>query len=201
MSEDAPSVEQLAPERLAIVVDVWKRTVDVQMHFNDIEMKVRSLYFTILAASFALIGVVQGKWIEVPDVNASISVTLLVVFALIPVSALFYFMDRHWYHRLLQGAVAQSACIESQYSAVLPEIQLGAKISEASPVKLGRLWPLLFFFIRDKRFRNGRMLHSDQKIEVMYKSVMVFALLVFFGYALFNGVKIGDQALFWHWRG
>ena len=44
-----------------MVIDIWKHTVSVQMHFNEMEMKTRNLYFTFLAASIGLIGVVKGK--------------------------------------------------------------------------------------------------------------------------------------------
>jgi hypothetical protein len=37
-----------------------------------------------------------------------------------------------WYHRLLQGAVAQCIAIEERYKDQLPEIQLGTAISKAS---------------------------------------------------------------------
>jgi hypothetical protein len=101
MSEDATSESAAIPtdpSRLVITVDVWKYIVSVQMHFNDMEMKVRNLYFTILAASMGLIGVVQGKKIAFQYIDVTISLSIVIVFAMIPISMLFYFMDRHWYH-------------------------------------------------------------------------------------------------------
>jgi len=183
-------------KRLAITVDVWKYVVSVQMHFNDMEMRIRNLYFTILAASFGLLGVVQGKEIEIAIVGVKISVMLFVVLAIILISMLFYFMDRHWYHRLLQGAVAQAAAIETQYAAVLPEIQLGSKISKASPVEFkGAIWKWIFFFIRDSEFRENSRLHSDQKIEVLYKSVIWVAVAIIIIYGLIGGIQIGKCAV------
>ena len=90
-------------------------------------MKVRNLYFTILAAAMALMGVVQGRRVRIFYPETRISLVLFVIVALIPITWLFYFIDRHWYHRLLQGAVAQSVEIESKYETALPEIQLGSK--------------------------------------------------------------------------
>lgn len=183
-------------KQLAITVDVWKYIVSVQMHFNDMEMRIRNLYFTILAASFGLLGVVQGKEIEITVVSVQVSVMLFVVLALIPISMLFYFMDRHWYHRLLQGAVAQAIVIETAYAAALPEIQLGSQISKASPVEFkGAVWKWIFFFIRDSRFRKGSRLHSDQKIEVLYKSVIWAAFVIIIIYGLIGGIQIGKCAV------
>ena len=150
MSQSAPQNSPPSPlhdsERLKIVVDVWKHIVSVQMHFNDIEMKIRNLYFTILAAAIGAVGFVQGKQIEIPDLNVKISLAMLVLFAVVPISALFYLIDRHWYHRLLKASVEQAGEIEKKYAVELPEIQLGSKISVASPVKFSNpLWKWVFF--------------------------------------------------------
>ena len=108
---------------------------------------------------------------------------------------LFYFLDRHWYHRLLQGAVAQCIEIENRYLTELPEIQLGQKISKASPVRFDGVWKYVFYFIKDPRFTNGSMLHSDQKIEVLYKTVLWVALIGSFVYAVISGIEFKQRAL------
>lgn len=183
-------------ERLALVVDVWKYIVSVQMHFNDMEMKVRNLYFTIVAAAMGLIGVLAGKRIDILWPGVTISLSLVVILAIIPISLLFYFMDRHWYHRFLLGAVDQCVEIEKQYSAYLPEIQLGSKISKISPVKFpGRLWKILFFFVQDERFRKCSNIHSDAKIEIIYKSVSWGCVAIFVVYAPTGGILIGKDPL------
>ena len=185
--QDAPDDDK----RLAITVDVWKYIVSVQMHFNDMEMRIRNLYFTILAASFGLLGVVQGKEVEIITPRVHASVMLFVMLAIILISMLFYFMDRHWYHRLLQGAVAQAIEIEQKFSAQLPEIQLGSKISRASPVDFkSTIWKWVFFFIRDCRFRKHSRLHSDQKIEVLYKSVVWVCIAIIIVYGAVGGIQI-----------
>jgi hypothetical protein len=181
---------------LVRVVDVWKYIVSVQMHFNDMEMKIRNLYFTILAAAMGLIGIVQGKRIHIEVPEVSISVSLIVIIVLIPVSMLFYFMDRHWYHRLLQGAVAQCIKIESKYASYLPEIQLGSQISEASPVEFpGTIWKVVFRFVGDKRFWSDGNIHSDAKIEILYKSVIWGCVSIFVIYGFAAGVRFRDSSL------
>jgi hypothetical protein len=181
--------------RLARAIDVWKHVVSVQMHFNDMGMKIRTLYFTIIAAAMGLIGVVQGKQIDIESLGIKIHVALVVILALVPISMLFYFLDRHWYHRLLQGAVAQCIEIENAYAAELPEIQLGQQISKASPVHFDGVWKHIFFFITDDRFTNKSMLHSDQKLEVLYKAVMWAALIGSIIYAVISGIEFRQRAL------
>lgn len=185
--------------RLAIAVDVWKNVVSVQMHFNDMEMKVRNLYFTILAAAVGAVGVVQGKWVPIPYLELNLSLAMLVLCAVIPVSWLFYFIDRHWYHRFLLAAVLQGGAIEDMYKDALPKLQLGRKISTSSPVKFKHpIWKWLFFFIRDKRFRQDSNIHSDQKIELLYKSVYWGVGCFVIIYALIRGVDFrGHPLLFW----
>jgi len=180
-------------ERLKLVVDVWKHTVSVQMHFNDMEMKVRNLYFTILAASIGLIGAVQGKRIEIPDFDLKVSLSIVVIAAVVPISALFYFIDRHWYHRLLKGAVNQCMEIEKKYEQELPEIQLGSKISAESRVHFPCwIYKVMFLFVRDKRFRQDSWLHSDHKIEVLYKPVMLAAVFIVVIYGGFVSIRVHD---------
>lgn len=44
-------------EKLKLKVDVWKTVIDVQKHFNDLEMKVRNFGILILSAFIGAIGV------------------------------------------------------------------------------------------------------------------------------------------------
>lgn len=158
-------------------------------------MKIRTLYFTIIAAAMGLIGVVQGKQIDIESLSIEIHVALVVILALVPISMLFYFLDRHWYHRLLQGAVAQCIIVENKYAAELPEIQLGQQISKASSVRFDGVWKYLLFFIKDIRFASNSMLHSDQKIEVLYKTVIWTAIFGSIIYALISGIEFRQRAL------
>ena len=178
--------------RLALVADVWKYAVGVQMHFNDMGMKIRNLYFTILAAAIGLIGAVQGKKIDNVFPSVSIHLVLVIIVTVIPISMLFYFLDRHWYHRLLMGAVIHCGRIEDRYKTVLPELRLGAAISKESPVLFDGVWPYLFWFVTEKRYRDPKvpkkpMLHSDGKLEVLYKSVIWIAVIASLAYIFLGG--------------
>jgi len=191
------SAAEKDPIHLALVVDIWKYSVGVQMHFNDMGMKVRNLYFTIMAAAIGLIGVLQGKTIQIPTPPLSIHLPLFVLVAVIPISMLFYFLDAHWYHRLLLGAVKQCAAIEKRYGEVLPEIQLGIAISRESPVKFEGIWRKIFWFIRDSRFRDKSKsnIHSDAKLEVLYKTVIWTVIIVAIPYIAISAVRYNNQSL------
>ncbi len=197
-STDTQTESKVDKDHLALVVDVWKYSVGVQMHFNDMGMKIRNLYFTILAAAMGLIGVVQGKHIEINYPIISVHLSFFVLVAIIPVSMLFYFLDAHWYHRLLIGAVKQCSAIENKYRDVLPEIQLGAAISKESPVKFDGQWRWLLWFVGDKRFRDktNSNLHSDAKIEVLYKSVIWGVVGILVLYILFGAIEFERCTIF-----
>jgi len=48
-------------DRQKLTVEIWKTIVGVQQHFNDISMRIRSMFVTILLALFAAIGFLVDK--------------------------------------------------------------------------------------------------------------------------------------------
>jgi hypothetical protein len=82
----------------------------------------------------------------------------------------FYFMDRWWYHRLLQGAVKHAEAIEADMASQLPYggyMALGSAIRDSSPFKV-----------------FGRVaVHSDRKIDAFYGLVgLVLILIMLFAF-------------------
>jgi phosphoglycolate phosphatase-like HAD superfamily hydrolase len=154
-------------DRLQQAVEAWKKTVDVQQHFNDLELRIRNYAITILAAIFtaAAFTIASGHRLTVFGLDMPLGSALLIV-GLVPWGA-FYFMDRHWYHRLLLGAVSHAEFIESRINRALPELALTRAISKGSPSKFLR-WQI----------------HSPKKIAIFYFLGAVFiviaALAVFF---------------------
>jgi hypothetical protein len=48
------------------VIEIWKTVVEVQQHFNDIEMKIRGLFVTIVVAIVAAQGFLIEKRFSFP---------------------------------------------------------------------------------------------------------------------------------------
>ena len=107
-------------------LEVWKATIEVQKHFNDIGIRIRSIAVTVLAAFLAVAGYAFKE-----DNKALAGVILL---ASLACWISFYLMDRAWYHRLLQAAVSHGERIEAGLMATIPNIDLTTRISAASPV-------------------------------------------------------------------
>src|SRR4051812_33388913 len=102
-------------ERAKQILEVWKIVVGVQQHFNDISMRIRSMFVTIILALFASIGFLWDKQLNLEIGNLNIKIaTILPLFGLFA-SMLVYFIDRYWYHRLLVGAVNHAIEIEKKY--------------------------------------------------------------------------------------
>ena len=83
------------------IVEIWKKVVDVQMHFNDIEMRIRNFALSVVLAVFAAYGFLLNH-----DASVSVGVVKIYLYAVVPLMGsiavyLFFFMDFYWYHRLL----------------------------------------------------------------------------------------------------
>lgn len=153
-------------ERAKLYVDVWKQTVEVQKHFNDLEWRIRGLALT--AATFALgasaIAARDGTTI------GGISLGAVVLLAGVLLWHAFYFADRYWYHPLLMASVRHGEQLESELRMVLPQVGLTHDITAGSPSNPPLLW----------RWRK-KQLHSSDKLLYFYVvggAVLVLAALL-----------------------
>lgn len=134
-------------------VEIWKKIVDVQQHFNDLELRIRNFAIIVTGAFLGLGGnaIKDGGYANL--FGHEISIAALIIFvSLFPLLA-FYLMDRHWYHRLLKGAVNAGIEAEKQLESLSIKVKLGTNIMSASPLKL----PIL-----------GWKISSCQKMDLAY---------------------------------
>src|SRR6266567_2070560 len=89
-------------EELDRAVEVWKTTVGVQQHFNDIEMRIRNYALTLLVGILAGAGVALKDKTIVQVAHHSVSLGSVILLAGLIGWLAFYFMDVAWYHRLLK---------------------------------------------------------------------------------------------------
>jgi hypothetical protein len=158
-------------------IEVWKKIVDVQQHFNDLELRIRNFALIVTGAFLGLGGyaIKDGGFVSIGGQNIS-SAALIVGASLLPLVA-FYLMDRLWYHRLLDGAVHAGISAESELNALGVVVGLGAKISQTSPFMLP------FFKLK---------VHSRHKMDGFYGllGIAIFILTV----TLALGVKPASNA-------
>jgi FMN phosphatase YigB (HAD superfamily) len=166
--EFVPFIDK-SPGRLSMALDTWKKTVDVQQHFNDLELRIRNYAVTLLTALLGVTAFAFKENLQISLFGIKTSVAVAVLLVAIPGWFAFFFMDRLWYHNLLYGAVAHGEFIESRLKKVFPEICLTHAISKASPTTI------LGFEIR-----------SPRKITIFYSLglllLILLTLLAFYSY-------------------
>jgi hypothetical protein len=122
-------------EQMTHYVDMWKKSVDVQQHFNDIEWRIRGLALTVATFAIGAAGVAAKDGTKVAGVSLG---TLVVLVGLILWYA-FYFVDRVWYHPLLQAAVDHGMQIEAEIKKYLPRAGMTSTIKARSPQSVGKI--------------------------------------------------------------
>lgn len=189
--QDKPPEKGLSHEA---VIDIWKQIVAVQMHFNEISMRIRGMFVTLLLAFFAAMGFLIDKDMYLNVLGLQIQFAILVSIFAIFATWLFYFIDRYWYHRLLTGSVKHAIGIENKYKAEIPELSLSEAIGIVSPVKpRGFTSFISWAVVSHDKYREKKELHSDGKIELFYKAVMLVLLVAAILLALAGGIRLGTS--------
>jgi hypothetical protein len=135
-----------------IVLEIWKKVVDVQQHFNDLELRIRNFALALIGAFLAVAGYTAKDSDFVEFFGCHVAASALVIGSAILPLAAFYFMDKYWYHRLLVGAVQEGGNAEEELRKRGYKIDLGTKINQASPIpnkfygkkRLMQMTPLYF---------------------------------------------------------
>jgi FMN phosphatase YigB (HAD superfamily) len=130
-----------------LTVDIWKKTIDVQQHFNDLELRIRSFAFTILGI------IISAAAVAYKEYETAYLSWVLVLVGLV-LWLMFFMMDYYWYHRLLIGSVKQATKIENEWKKRITALGLTNTISESSPI-----------YVFGKRFG------SDQRMKAFYLGI------------------------------
>lgn len=113
-------------------IEIWKKCVDVQQHFNDLSLRVRNFAITALGALIAAVGFTYQQGLRLQLFGHQFIAGVIFVGAAFFAWTAFFLMDRFWYHTFLRGAVDHAIKIESQYKNRIPGIELGETIAKAS---------------------------------------------------------------------
>lgn len=132
-------------------VEIWKKIVDVQQHFNDLELRIRNFAIIVVGAFLGLGGYALKERDFTSFLGPSITLACpIVLSALLPLFA-FYLMDRLWYHRLLDGAVKAGIEAESSLRDLGLKVDLGGQISKSSPFTI----PLVKWKVHSRHKMDG----------------------------------------------
>lgn len=156
---EADETQSLTTYEVAqLQLDAWKTTVEVQQHFNDIEMKVRGLALTLVTALLGAAAVAIENQAQTDLRFTSVPLASLLVATALIGWMFFAFMDQVWYHRLLIGAVRHGEALEKSLAKVVPGIGLASAITQASPWTPPR--PI--------KWIHKKPLHSNEKMSFFY---------------------------------
>lgn len=156
-SDETGAVNRLTRDQeIGHYIDMWKQAVEVQMHFNDIEWRIRGLALTVATFALGAAGIAARDGTRV----GWFSLGALVILIGLLLWYAFYFVDRVWYHPLLKASVAHGTRIEDEIKKTLPQAGMTAAITAGSTYQTRAVVRVLS--------RRKRM-HSDDKLVWFYK--------------------------------
>lgn len=174
-----PETSLTLDQQVGYYVDMWKQTVAVQMHFNDIEWRIRGLALTVATFALGAAGLATKDGTRVGPVSLG---SLLITIGLLLWYA-FYFVDRIWYHSFLRASVQHGTLIEAEIKKTLPAAGMTAAITAGSAHHTSRL---------ERFFSRKAVMQSDDKLRWFYK--IGAAALITAALALQIGTMIGTSA-------
>lgn len=162
-----------ANEAVGHYISLWKASIEVQQHFNDIEWRIRGLALTVATFSLGAAGVAARDGTTIGPISLGSAVLVLGLLLWYA----FYFVDRFWYHPLLKGAVKEGSEFEEAIRAHLPEAHMTAGITASSRLPIG--WGLSFLAGKKgwSKENDQRVMHSDHKLRWFYRVGMLAFLL------------------------
>lgn len=172
-SEDAPSAPELtvdpasrlsASDAANLYLELWKQTVTVQQHFNDLEWRIRGLALTALTFALGAAAVAAKDGTRVGG-GAFLLATALLIVGLVLWCA-FWIVDQVWYHPLLIGSVRHGEALETELRAYAPAAGLTGTITRSSPWR-----PRLYLRSKGDGWAwrpVGPALHSSGKMRIFY---------------------------------
>lgn len=162
---------------LVAQIEVWKKIVDVQQHFNDIGWRIRALAMTTLTFTFGatFFGYINADPVTFGALRFNPAVFVPVLGLLL--WFLFWFADGIWYHRLLRGAAVAAAPVEERIKARGVTADLSTEIQKASHIK----W-------------LGWEMNSTRKLNIFYASGSVILFFVAVAVGLMTGSFVCAEA-------
>jgi hypothetical protein len=127
----------LNEEEKKLLIEAWKKAIDVQQHFNDLSWRIRALWLTALTFTLGatFVAYKDAKVINMGllgEESPSLVIPVLGLF----LWAAFWFVDGVWYHRLLVGSVKEGTRLENALTAAGTHVALTKTIGENSPAKV-----------------------------------------------------------------
>jgi hypothetical protein len=167
-------------------IEIWKKAVETQMHFNEMSGKSRQLGLTFVAAALgvAVVMVARGDDFALPFFNWKIHVGVLLILAATLAISGVRVLDLTVYHRMLRGAVTFGEDFEKNYMSSIFSLNKGmtqaishfSRFDDASVNKDGPRYI----------YCGSNQLTAEKKIKRFYNFTTAFLLVAAVGLFLIN---------------
>lgn len=128
-------------------IEIWRQVVAVQMHFNDVCLKIRSFGVAAVGVILTASGFSSDKVTMYTMLGSPLTSVQVFLLAALVVWAACFIADRFWYHQLLLAAVKHGKKIEKALKPSIPEVALTNSISEYFPAKRSANSNSIFYFV------------------------------------------------------
>lgn len=120
-------------EKADLLLQVWEKTVDLQMHFNDMCVGVRKTAISVLGVLLGAgaLAFRFGGQVNIYGQDVSVAFVFIAIALLVWLS--FWLMDRFWYHKLLRASVAYAEYLGS----VEPAKEIGFNLDLSQKIREG----------------------------------------------------------------
>ena len=105
-------------EKTKLVIEEWKVVIDVQMHFNDMIMRLRTTVISIVLAFFGAASIsLQYPQLYLNFRYFSFHASVLIVASGLVLLMSVFFLDYFYYYKMLIGAVNRGYQIDELFQA------------------------------------------------------------------------------------
>ncbi len=130
------------PDKLELnsnIVQVWEKSIETQIHFNDLIMRNRTIVISFVTAIFGAAAYSlreSGLFLKIFSVQYHISV-LIILFGMLFLIAYAY-LDIHYYLRLLIGSVKFTEDLDNTYKGLGLTSKISAEVKHKRATKVLR---------------------------------------------------------------
>lgn len=127
-------------EKESAIMNIWEESIKVQMHFNEMIMRNRITFASIIIAAFGAALAIQKLYPSSTDSGTQLSNVILII-TIIGIAS-YAWVDIAYYYKLLVGAVKFTEKLDKKYKG------FGLTSSITKEIKHGRAgWTLFVYYL------------------------------------------------------
>jgi hypothetical protein len=177
-------------------VEIWKKAVETQMHFNEMSVKSRQFGLAFVAAALG-VGIVllsRGNDFAIPvaifGVKFYIHITVLITLAAALGLSAVRILDLHVYHKMLRGAVTFGEDFEQNYMKKIFDLDKGmtqaishySRFDDAAIEEVDGKY----------RYRGSTHVTAEEKVRQFYRYA-IWTLIISSGFLFVVTVNLSRQ--------